>query len=462
MNEIKDKLIKVGNKILISSRNELYVAMRFLDITLSGLSYEYDETICDIATNGEKIFFNPIYLVEKYKIDRITVNRTYLHMVIHCILRHFYKKREKKSEYWDLACDIVVENIIDGLNYKKLSINITKSRQEIYNTLGKEMKVLTAERIYKYIIEGKLSDYDFENLYKEFYVDNHCYWYIDKDENYEYLNNSSYEMNIEGENKNSNRTINDQYNKLQNMLKKWQDISEKMKTNLETFSKESGDKCGNLLQHIKVANRERYDYKTFLKKFAVLREEVQVDDDSFDYIFYTYGLQLYGNIPLIEPLEYKEVKKIDEFVIAIDTSGSCSGEVVKNFIEETYSILNGTESFFKKVNIHIIQCDTQVQEDSKITSRDELEEYMNNFSAKGLGGTDFRPVFDYVNELNCNKEFTNLKGLIYFTDGYGVFPIKRPNYDVAFVFLKDDYSNINVPHWSMKLILESDDLRKTC
>ena len=79
-----------------------------------------------------------------------------------------------------------------------------------------------------------------------------------------------------------------------------------MQTNLETFSKEAGEEAGDLLQYLKVENRERYDYRRFLEKFVTLKEDMQVDDDSYDYIFYTYGLQLYGNLPLIEALEYKE------------------------------------------------------------------------------------------------------------------------------------------------------------
>ena len=46
---------------------------------------------------------------------------------------------------------------------------------------------------------------------------------------------------------------------------------------------------------------------------------------------------------------------------------------------------------------------------------------------KGLGGTDFRPVFNLVDKLILDKEFTNLKGLIYFTDGYGDFPAQKPD-----------------------------------
>ena len=54
---------------------------------------------------------------------------------------------------------------------------------------------------------------------------------------------------------------------------------------------------------------------------------------------------------------------------------------------------------------------------------------------KGLGGTDFRPVFDYVETLRQSGSLTALKGLIYFTDGEGAFPEKKPPYDTVFAFV---------------------------
>ncbi len=90
-------------------------------------------------------------------------------------------------------------------------------------------------------------------------------------------------------------------------------------------------KAKSMLEQIQVENRERYDYRHFLQRFSVLREEMQVDPDSFDYIFYTYGLSLYGNMPLVEPLESKEVSRIEDFVVVIDTSMSCSGDLVRCF-----------------------------------------------------------------------------------------------------------------------------------
>ena len=205
-------------------------------------------------------------------------------------------------------------------------------------------------------------------------------------------------------------------------------------------------------------NRERYDYTAFLQKFAVRGEVMRLNLDEFDYIFYTYGLQLYQRMPLIEPLEYKEVKRIREFAVAIDTSGSVSGELVQTFVQKTYNVLKSTESFFSKINLHIIQCDAAVQEDVKITSQEEFDAYLESMTIRGLGGTDFRPVFAHVDALRDQGEFQNLKGLIYFTDGYGTFPAKKPDYDAAFVFVDEGVNNYDVPPWAIKLVLRRNEI----
>ena len=187
-------------------------------------------------------------------------------------------------------------------------------------------------------------------------------------------------------------------------------------------------------------------------------ETIQINDDEFDYVYYTYGLNTYGNMPLVEPLEYKDSNKIKDFVIAIDTSASCRGDLVQAFLQKTYSIMQQSENFFNKINVHIIQCDSEVQQDIKITQREDLETFMRQGKLTGFGATDFRPVFAYVEKLKEEKEFDNLKGLIYFTDGYGIYPESMPDYEVAFVFLQDDDNTPKVPNWAIKLVLEEEDI----
>ena len=205
---------------------------------------------------------------------------------------------------------------------------------------------------------------------------------------------------------------------------------------------------------MKVENRKRYHYSDFLRKFSVLREEAAIDLDSFDYNYYMYGLTMYGNMPFIEPQEWRESQKIRDFIIAIDTSMSCSGELIQKFLEETYTILAESDRYFAKTAIHILQCDDAVKDDTLITKSEDLKEYMENFEIKGYGGTDFRPVFAYVEKLRSQKQIQDLKGLLYFTDGKGTFPTSCPDYETAFVFIQSEYQDVKVPSWAMKLILD--------
>lgn len=69
------------------------------------------------------------------------------------------------------------------------------------------------------------------------------------------------------------------------MNQKWQDIREQMEMDLDTFSKESVEASGGLREQLKVRKKEGDDYRRFLRKFSVLKEEIQVDTDQFDYAF---------------------------------------------------------------------------------------------------------------------------------------------------------------------------------
>lgn len=134
---------------------------------------------------------------------------------------------------------------------------------------------------------------------------------------------------------------------------------------------------------------------------------------------------------------------------------------MQHFLEETYSVLNEAESFARQIHVHLIQCDERIQNDTLITSREQMKEYMKHFQIVGQGGTDFRPAFAYVNELLAAGKFHRLRGLIYFTDGYGTYPVKKPIYETAFVFMKEDYQDVDVPPWAIKLILDTDQLKRS-
>ena len=73
----------------------------------------------------------------------------------------------------------------------------------------------------------------------------------------------------------------------------------------------------------------------------------------------------------------------------------------------------------------------------------------------GGGGTDFRPVFRYVEDLQAKGELTELRGLFFFTDGEGVFPGEASPYQTVFVFpARDESVEERVPSWALKAYLE--------
>ena len=245
---------------------------------------------------------------------------------------------------------------------------------------------------------------------------------------------------------------------LEQQRQEWEDIAKQIEMDLQSFSQGKGDNSKALSQNLAIANRRLANYHDFLRQFATMGEDMKINDDEFDYIYYTYGMDTYGNMPLVEPLEYQESNRVREFVIALDTSGSCSGELIRNFVTRTYDILRESEGFGDKVNIHLIQCDNKIQADLKIENVQDLEKYCQQFQAFGFGGTDFRPVFEYVNELCDQGEFENLRGLIYFTDGLGTFPATPPAYETAFVFVDDGASRIDVPPWAMKVVMDEEEI----
>ena len=77
---------------------------------------------------------------------------------------------------------------------------------------------------------------------------------------------------------------------------------------------------------------------------------------------------------------------------------------------------------------------------------------------KGFGGTNFCPVFERIAELKAAGEFTNLKGVIYFTDGYGKYPSKKPDCETAFIFLDYDSERPKVPPWAMGVVIDEKSL----
>ena len=440
--EYREELRSIGERILSETRTELYLAMHFLGPALGSLSPVMDLSTTTVGTDAAFIRFNPKCLMTKYIEHPYWLKRCYLHMLLHCLFRHMFAgKAYDDPELWNLCCDIAAESVIDSMDVPVIQRPVSEKRNAWYEELRTGAGVLSAQRLYRYLSEGE-RDYRKEaTLEAEFVMDDHSFW-----ERLDPPDAPAPKEQPEGAAMPLIAT---------KRLKEeeWKKLANKVRLEL-TLGREAGTKTGEFLRFLAYDGSQRTDFHEFLKRFAVTREESFIDPDSFDYGFYNYGMQMYGNMPLIEENEYREATKVEQLIIVLDTSASCQDFLVQEFLNETASMLLKGDHFFAKTKIHIIECDDKVQNDIEITELSQMEEYAKHFCLKGGFGTDFRPAFAYVEELRRNKKIEQPRGLMYFTDGKGIYPKKQPDYDTAFVFVKEeDPDTSNVPSWAMKLFI---------
>ena len=369
------------------------------------------------GTDGKEIFYEPTFFLQLYMEKGIMgINRFFFHTLFH-LLYGQVKGNIEISSLWNLACDMVVEYTIDALGQKELIGKMSESAREFCDQIWEKGEGLSAEIVQERLKKKNLSSSEIEFWRKRFEQDNHTLWKDVKEERIEKLVECAFSLKAGGDDGSG-----------------------------MGFGRR-GAQQGHKQEWYELQEERKRSYYKFLRKFTVEREELQLDMETFDYIPYLYGLSHYKNLPLLEPLEYTEAKKLEELVIAIDTSASCKRPTVQRFLQETYAVLGQQENFFKKLRVHIIQCDCYVQEDVSVTCEKEWKEYLRHIKIQGQGGTDFRPVFQYVDKMITDGKLKNLKTLLYFTDGDGIYPREKPDYEAVFLLTKEPPEEANVPDW---------------
>ena len=558
------ELDEMGKRILDASRTDLYLSMRFLGPALHSLGFIMDLSTTTVGTDAAYIRFNPNHLFRLYVDRPRRLNRTYLHMILHCVFRHMFTARKKEDrELWDLSCDIAVTSIIDSMDYRAVAELTPEFRQRVYDRLQEEIHVLTAERIYQYFLERKRNYMEELQLAAAFALDDHSFWErMEDEENRDPEDGSKSDQDPDdekkqdrdpgtdspdekgadqktpgdneekkdsestspdsrdpsgqdrdpgreksgqdspsgrnkkdspngkkkdrgvdppdrdgkGDGKNRRNSDRDPGNRdaggrrqnrrlprlksAEELEGDWKETSRRMEAEILASGKEASDERGSLDRILSISNRRRTDYREFLRKFAILREVTTIDPDSFDYGFYHYGLEMYGNMPLIEENEYREMNNLRTLVIAIDTSASCQDVLVQRFLNETASVLRSIGQFFATSSVYIVECDEHVQQEILLHGPDDLEKYASAFHVKGGFGTDFRPVFAWVEEKRRTGEIGDMQALMYFTDGMGVYPEKPTDYDTAFVFFNDEeMDDTKVPDWAVRLYIDGEKIK---
>ncbi|ASS38106.1 vWA domain-containing protein [Mogibacterium pumilum] len=475
-----NKDVILAEKIIAAAQDKIVANMRFMDSAVFALKKSivlYNKDI--FMVDGTTLYYSSDVIFSRMKQGISVLTHDYMHVLLHCIFKHYYVTEKVNRLYWNLASDIAVEEMIELLGACYFNTPESSERRDELKKIRAKRGRLSVDRLYKSFITDPPIEAEVGLMRELFTVDNHSLWYVANKSTNQTVD--TYEVSDDGEldnsrsqdrDENQQRSFDDNDRKFDVSSieesngtdecegvalisdQDWDKIREMVKTVLEMDDASFGNVGGTIQKELRYAEEKRIDYSTFLRKFAATHEVLKVDDDSFDYIMYTYGLNRYRDMPLIEPLEYKDEKNIRDLVIAIDTSGSTDGDLVKKFVDKSFEILGNNDVIGTKFNIHVIQCDAEIQDDTVLKNRKDVDVFLQNLEIKGLGGTDFRPVFHYINELIRRKELRNLRGLLYFTDGKGTYPKKKPLYDTAFIFVDDDVFDEDVPAWAMKVYFD--------
>ena len=245
------------------------------------------------GTDGETFFYEPKLFLNLYMEKGAQgINRFFLHTLFHLLYRQVRENTES-SPFWHLACDMVTEYTIDALEQEELTGKMSKAAQEFCSQIWENGEGLSAEAVEERLERKKFSPSELEFWQKCFEQDNHTLWKEIKEEQTEKLLDWALSLKASGEDGSGNG-----------------------------FGKR-GTQRGYKQEWYELQEERKRNYNKFLRRFTVEREELQLDMEAFDYIPYLYGLSHYGNLPFLEPLEYTEAKKLEELVIAIDTSASC-------------------------------------------------------------------------------------------------------------------------------------------
>lgn len=363
-----------ANNLLTKAKSQLTSKHPYFGMLASRLKHEEDEEIKYYASNGKRFKYNPLF-INNCSIEELMFILT--NCVMHHILSHQQRKLNRKGNLWQLATDFAINSML-----KKNGMKIPKGAN-----FNNEFKNMYAEEIYKVLLE--LNEFEGTNAFDE---------RVDKTD------------------KKSNSLVESQEQSKESIFANIDHVEE----NLDEKDEEQWEYAATLAKEVA--------QKKSLMPLGFERFAKKMKAKNIDWRFELYNAinrHMRNNYAFMPPNKKHIYRGIAlpslssdtlSLVVAIDTSGSIKDELLGAFIEEFKSIMQN----FPSIAIELILADAKVQGHYSFQGGDDLK-----FSLKGGGGTDYRPVFEYI---EANLPMSSM--LLYFTDGEGIFPKIPPPYEV--------------------------------
>ncbi len=361
------------------------------------------------TVNGKEMFYNSEF------IDSLSIREAtgvMAHEVMHLALGHGWRMGNRERVRWNIACDYTInENLQSSFTLPKCALTDdtynTMSAEAIYEELGQE------EQKQKNKKDGQ-----------------------DQSEDKEQGNDGGQgDGEDESNDKDNKNDDTDNENRKDNQDKKEQsadpggcgsiepikdqDEANEMKATWQAAVAQAAQMSqGELPADIQLQIDELLNPS--IPWYILLRDFVEkTARNDYDW---TRPSRRYPGLNVILPSLISE--QLPEVVIAIDTSGSIDTESLSKFSAEASNVLGAYDT-----TIRVIFCDSRIHKEEVYTRAD----LPMKLKPIGGGGTDFRPVFDYIKKNNHTPAC-----LIYFTDLYGSFPIQEPEYPTMWLTTTED------------------------
>lgn len=363
-------------KKISQAKAKLLVEYPYFGTLASKIDVIMNDDIEAFKSDGRKLEINSEYLqhLELSEMEFIFANGA-----MHASLVHEMRKNNRSGWLWQMATDMAVNDML-----VKNGLDMPYGAQYRERFSG-----MYAEEIYAELKDDILRD----------------------DEDLEYEADDSNDVQNSDEKKNDAKQNKQQTEQaLEEEILQEQLFAEEAMTLLES-TMQKGEAPVTIERFFQLDDFGKIDW----------RNELRVALDKYfrdDYVMMPPSKKLlYSGIYLPS-----NISQTFRLVIAVDSSGSIDEGLLNEFLCEVNFLMTLVPNY----QIELIVCDEKIDSHKTFYSGDTLE-----IDLKGGGATDFRPVFDFIEE-----NLDDVKLLLYFTDLDGIFPQKSPEYEVKWITKK--------------------------
>jgi predicted metal-dependent peptidase len=327
---------------------------------------------CMAAVNTHTLYWNPVLAADA---PMAKIRAVLLHESFHLILQHLGRLKGRNPVLWNYVGDKKCNQYTREINDERASVDVTG----LILPESDELQMTTEELYRKYL----------DNATKVYIT------YVGPD------------CPISGEGSKSDK--NDPQSDVETQI--WNNRIR------DLLSKEAGKLPGSLKRELEEFLNPEVPWQELLREYACEAAGGMTD----------FTWKHFNRMYRVWDFYYPGMKgeKVNVF-LAADTSGSMGRKQLDKVFTESNSIL---EDFG---DVYYIAADAQIQGEPKRLN--DIKELVA--VTTGGGGTDFRPVFDHVDEMYYTEEIPPV--LIYMTDGYGPFPEQERPYPVIWLVIDSD------------------------